>query len=123
MNSDVLYIIKAPTQDWKCKGFFRNFSLDDLKEALAVLEDENYHRTLRRRDAIRAEIDRRYDVADLIHVPVEDVIRMESYRNNASFDYIHAPARTSRFAAEWNETCLDIYRKIQFLPDIPIVAR
>ena len=123
MNNEILHIMKAPTHEWKYKGFFQTFSVADLEQALAILEDEDKQPTLRRRKAIRAEIDRRYEVAGRVGIPVEDVIRAESYRDDIKEKFNHGSFLTSNFAIDWNTTCLAIYKKIQFRPPIPLVKR
>ena len=124
MNNEILHIMKAPTHEWKYKGFFQTFSVADLEQALAILEDEDKQPTLRRREAIRAEIDRRYEVAGRVGIPVEDVIKAESYRDDIRGKLNHDYSfMTSKFALDWNQTCFEIYRKIQFRPPIPLVKR
>jgi hypothetical protein len=123
MNNEILHIMKAPTHEWKYKGFFQTFSVADLEQALAILEEEDKQPTLNRRKAIRAEIDRRYEVAGRVGIPVEDVIKAESYRDSTKVTFDHAPDKASKFAVDWNTTCLEIYRKIQFRPPIPLVKR
>ena len=123
MNEDILHIIKAPNSEFQYAGFFRMFKYEDLVEALRILNEEDKQPTLRRRKAIRAEIDRRYEVAGRVGIPVEDVIKAESYRDDIKEKFNHGSFLTSNFAIDWNTTCLAIYKKIQFRPPIPLVKR
>ena len=115
--------MKAPTQEWKYKGFFQTFSVADLEQALVLLEDEDRRPTLNRRKAIRAEIERRYEVASQVGIPVEEVIKAENYRDDIKEEFVRAPNVTNSLRMEWNQTCKSIYKKIQFRPEIPIVGR
>ena len=119
MKTDIIEIMKAPYSSYRYPGFFRGFAVKDLKKALDYLEEEGKSKTENRRRSIWYEIQRREKLARMQGVPVEDIVDVIDKQEI----FGHAPARTSRFAAEWNETCLAIYRKIQFLPDILIVAR
>ena len=119
MKNDIIEIMKAPYNKYRYPGFFRRFSVKHLQIALQLLEEEGKIKTEQRRRAIWYEIQRREKLARIQGVPVEDII--DAVEQKKYFD--RAPNKTSELADDWNVTCLDIYRKIQFLPDIPIVAR
>lgn len=112
-------IIKAPHKNYRYVGYLRSYSIQSLQQALDYLEEENKERTQHRRRAIWYEIQRRKKLARVQGVPVEDIIDVVEQKKYLD----RAPLQTRSFIDDWNETCLSIYQRIQFMPPIPIVRR
>lgn len=123
MKREVLDIVQATTDQWKYSTFFQTFSVEDLQEALDYLDAEGRKLTENRRFAIRSEIERRKKMAAEFNVPLEDVLKVEQRTDQSTWDFNHAPQQTNQLAFDWNETCVSIYKRIQFMPPIPIVRR
>ena len=119
MTSDIIEIMKAPFNKYRHPGFFRQFSIKHLQIALELLEEEGQIKTEHRRRAIWYEIQRREKLARVQGVPVEDIIDVVEQKKYLD----RAPLQTRSFIDDWNETCLSIYQRIQFMPPIPIVRR
>lgn len=123
MKREVLDIVQATTDQWKYSIFFQTFSVEDLQEALDYLDAEGRKLTENRRFAIRSEIERRKKMAAEFNVPLDDVLKVEQRADQSTWEFNHAPQQTNQLAFDWNETCASVYKRIQFMPPIPIVRR
>ena len=109
MTKEAVDIITAMNSQWKENGFFKDYSTQDLQDALEYLEEKDKLQNESKRRAIWYEIEHRNGA----NAPVWDV---DEYKRGP---WGNAP----RKRLEWDRICMSIYRQIEFLPPIPLVPR